>query len=211
MLYIVCPSLLCFSFDSKFCQKKWWTILYYFCNCKILVLSGASVTLSQAWTMRDILSNHQVFFCSPGYSTDCFGHDPFLTIKCLMAKLPFVRVHEWLTKAASTKNNFFFQKERQVFYWPLLQTHNQNQNIGHDQDHESLCIIIFHPSFSPHRPPWTVSLYVYILFSYCLQPNLLLALYLTTNRRYLLETRRSLLILLTTVPLKLVAVSLFWP
>lgn len=120
--------------------------------------------------MRDIPSNHQVFFCSPGYSTDCFGHNPFLTIKCLMTKLPFVRVHEWLTKAASTKNNFFFQKERQVFYWPLLQPHNQNQNIGHDQDHESLCIIIFHPSFSPPAllGPWAFMFVFYFHTVYSL-------------------------------------------
>lgn len=57
MLYI--DSVLCFSLDSKFCQKKLRMILYYFCTCKILVLSGASAALAQAGSMLGITRNCQ--------------------------------------------------------------------------------------------------------------------------------------------------------
>lgn len=40
------------------------TILYYFCTCKILVLSGASGTLAQAGTMLGTTSNHQAFIAA---------------------------------------------------------------------------------------------------------------------------------------------------
>lgn len=67
-----------------------------------------------------------------------------------------------------------------MFYRPLLHSHHR-RNIGHDQDHECLCIIIFHPFL------FLCELWVFTCLSFyavlCL-PHWCCHKYLTANRRH---------------------------
>lgn len=87
-----------------------------------------------------------------------------------------------------------------MFYSPLLHPYHQNQNTGRDQDHESLRTITFHPFL------YLLELWDFMCFSFCTVQcpvHWWHRKYLTTNRRWLLQTKRSLLTILTTaVPLK---------
>lgn len=143
-----------------------------------------------------------LLFSSSGCHTDCFAHNLFLSTVWLTAR-PFIRLCEWDLDKTGGQN---LNHQEIISSCRNSRLHHWRHNTDHDQDHESLWIIIFHPFFSSLKCELFCAFLV-ILFSVYPIGGTTSILQQTEDTS---DKKNSLTVLTTAVPLKLMARSLFW-